>query len=68
MWVTAEEAQQSSRDQQRGQHDNRLELFLAQEGDKLSIFALQVFQGASALEFWRERDNLILNIIMEQRV
>lgn len=53
----------------RGQHANRLELFLAQERDKLSIFALQVFQGAApALESWKERDNLIPDDIMERRV
>lgn len=68
MWVTAEE-EQASRDQQRGRHANRLELFLAQERDKLSIFALQVFRGAApALESWNERDNLIPDDIMEHRV
>lgn len=68
MWVMAEE-EQASRDQQRGQHANRLELFLAQERDKLSIFALQVFRGAaSALESWSERDNSMPEDIMERRV
>lgn len=53
----------------RGQHANRLELFLAQERDKLSIFALQVFRGAApALESWNERDNLIPDDIMEHGV
>lgn len=68
MWVMAEE-KQASRDQQRGQHANRLELFLAQEIDNLSIFALQGFRGpAAALESWNERDNLIPDDIMEHGV
>lgn len=46
---------EASRHQQWGQHANRLELFLARDRNKLSIFALQVFRGAaSALESWIE--------------
>lgn len=64
-WVATE----ASRHQQWGQHANRLELFLAQERNKLSIFALQVFPGAaSALESWTEMDNLIPKGTMEERV
>lgn len=56
MWVTTERRHVTSG----GQHATRLELFLAQERNKLSIFALQAFGGAaSALESWIKRDDFI---------